>query len=91
MKKIRLVFKISLIACLVPIIISIPPGIIAAIAGCTITSGPAEPCLIAGVDWYGPLHNLTMLGVLGMVTIPLFIVILMIWGVTEVIYKYKIA
>lgn len=56
---------------LLPIIGLSVVSVLASVGGCRVNEGMVQPCMIAGLDWGGLLHGLTVAGWLFFLTAPI--------------------
>lgn len=56
---------------LLPIIGLSVVSVLASVGGCRVNEGRVQPCMIAGLDWGGLLHGLTVAGWLFFLTAPI--------------------
>jgi hypothetical protein len=59
-----------LLLALLPVISVAIAATLANLNGCALDEGSVHPCLIAGADWGETLYTLSVLGWLGLATIP---------------------
>jgi hypothetical protein len=85
MKLLRRICLIAFIVCLLPVLgILISIGIAQA-NGCTLHEGFANPCVVLGVDLGGLLYGMSVMGWLGLVTLPIAALTAAIWIIAEIV------
>ena len=85
MVRVRIAFALAALLCLAPAFAVIAATSIAAMYGCTLHEGFANPCIVFGHDIGGPLASLFVMGWLMLATLPVLGFLAFGWIVAEVI------
>ena len=81
----RLLMLIGVVICVLPLISVVASSMIASAFDCELHEGFANPCLIAGRDYGGLLVNMFVAGWLMLLTLPMGLLISIVWAAVETI------
>ena len=86
MKIFRRLSAIAALLCLLPLTGAIGAGLLAELHGCQLHEGFVNECIIMGADRGELLYGLFVGGWIALFTLPLFMLIIVIWVVVEIIH-----
>jgi hypothetical protein len=83
MRHLRRFFVALSVLCLLPLASVLVSATIAALAGCELNEASTSVCSIAGVDIGGVLSAMFVLGWTALVSLPVLLGVLILWGLVE--------
>jgi hypothetical protein len=78
-----------IIAALFPVALAFLAGMIASVAGCTLSGGGPDPCIIFGADWGGALSVMLTMHWLAFLTLPAGALALAVWAVCAFVLWWR--
>ena len=79
----RWIAGLGIVVLLLPVAMPFVAHAVARLLGCTLNESSSAPCRLAGVDIGGFLHSLSMLGWMGIATLPAACVVALGWIIAE--------
>ena len=68
-----------------PVVATVAASAVAGMIGCTLDKGGAHACVLFGRDIGGALHTMYVSGWFAKVTIPVAVMVLVVWGVVALV------
>lgn len=75
--------------CMLPMAAVLVSAVLAALLNCELNEGGATACIVLGVDFGGFLSGLFTLGWMALLTLPLLMGVLVLWGAIEAISVWR--
>ena len=72
-----------------PLLLMFAAGFVASLAGCALDEGGAHACFMLGSDWGEALYNMLVGGWLTIFTLPLGVLLLLLWLVGVLILRWR--
>jgi hypothetical protein len=88
MVRFRIVVAAVGLLSLTPMAVSLFAAAVASSVGCALDEGSSHPCVILGVDWGDTLYSMGVAFWLTLFALPLFMGVLMSWGVVEAVRAF---
>ncbi|MEZ5899729.1 MAG: hypothetical protein R3D51_09565 [Hyphomicrobiaceae bacterium] len=89
MRHLRRFFVALSVLCLLPLASVLVSATIAALAGCELNEASTSVCSIAGVDIGGVLSAMFVLGWTALVSLPVLLGVLILWGLVEAWTRWR--
>ena len=85
MKWFRILTALAIIACFVPMGLTLGAAWVASSNGCTLNEGNVNPCVIGGRDYGATLYNMAMMAWLMLFTLPYAVMFVILWVIVEIV------